>query len=73
MINTTRHAVMFTIAAHENTGTTELDQQASVVWDREFADSGCADRVRVPRPVSSEPQPTMRRHVVHTYEGVMWE
>lgn len=73
MTSATRNAVMFTIVAHEDTGATELDQRASAVWDRKFADSSCAGRVRVPRPISSEPHPTMRRHVLHTYEGVMWE
>ena len=73
MINATRHAVTFTIAAHEDTRTTEIDQQASEVWDRTFASSNWSGRVRVPRPVASEPHPTMRRHVLHTYEGVMWK
>lgn len=73
MINTGSRSVSFTIAAHEDTHVTELDDRAGEVWDREFADSGCAGRVRVPRLVSSEPHPTLPRHVVHTYEGVMWE
>ncbi|MDH6283118.1 hypothetical protein [Prescottella agglutinans] len=73
MITRSRHAVMFEIVAHEDTGATELDQRASEAWDRKFIASGCAGRVRVPRAVSSEPHPTMHRHVVHTYEGVMWD
>ncbi|MDH6678458.1 hypothetical protein M2284_002661 [Rhodococcus sp. LBL1] len=73
MIDRSRHAVMFEIVAHEDTPATELDQQASEVWDGKFTGSGCAGRVRIPRTISSEPHPTMRRHVVHTYEGVMWE
>lgn len=73
MIDGSRHAVMFTVVAHEDTGATELDRQASQVWDRKFADSACTGRVRVPRPISSKPHPTMSRHVIHTYEGVMWD
>lgn len=73
MINTGRHAVMFTIVAHEDTSVAELDERAGEVWDRRFADSNCSGRVAVSRVISSEPHPTMPRHVTHTYEGVMWD
>ncbi|MGO4204822.1 hypothetical protein AB4Z09_24390 [Rhodococcus sp. TAF43] len=73
MINKTRHAVTFTIVAHEDAHAAELDEHASGTWDRMFADSDRAGRVGVPRIVSSKPHPTMTRHIIHTYEGVMWD
>ncbi|GAA4475304.1 hypothetical protein GCM10023094_12500 [Rhodococcus olei] len=65
--------VTFTIEAHEDTPATELDLRAENEWDRLFAASDHAGRVRIPRPVSSHPHPSSERVVVHTYEAVMWD
>lgn len=68
-----RHVVMFSITAHEDTCATEVDERALDEWDRRFTASSCTGRVQLPRPVAAEPDPSRLRHIVHHYEGVMWE
>ncbi|UZF45726.1 hypothetical protein [Rhodococcus rhodochrous] len=73
MVANGRHVLMFSLTAHEDACATEVDARALDEWDRRFAASSCTGRVQLPRPVATEPDPSRLRHIVHHYEGVMWE
>ncbi|GAA4470866.1 hypothetical protein GCM10023094_00500 [Rhodococcus olei] len=67
------HSVTFVIEARDDTPAAEIDRLAEAEWDRRFATSGHAGRVRIPRPIAAIPHPNTERVVLHTYEGVMWD
>lgn len=68
-----RRTVTITVVAHEDTSTAELDRRASETWDRIYESSTHKARTKFPRWISGVPHSDMSRHLVHTYEGTMWD